>query len=308
MRLTVETLRRSFARSPTRIAVTYAAFGVLWIVSTDWVVFSLVDDPRLVVRIQTVKGWLFVGVSAVVIYGLVVGEQRELEAANERLDTALQQTSILHRILRHNLRNACTVIRGNAEIAAAHASGRTEASLNAIEAQNEQLVALSEKSKRLRDIVLGDAVPMATVELIEAIEARIEALEASYPTADIELDEGSPSELRIETDPRIGEAIGELLMNAVEHNDAERPTVRVSVTTTDDDVWIDIADDGPGTPEMERAVLEEGTEAPMFHSQGLGLWIAKATADRSGGDLTLIDNDPRGTIARFSLPVAPDRD
>jgi signal transduction histidine kinase len=235
---------------------------------------------------------------------LVVGGQRELETANERLDTALQQTSILHRILRHNLRNACTVIKGNAKIAAAHASDRTEVCLDAIEAQNEQLVALSEKSKRLRDIVLGDAVPMADIEIVGAIETRIEALEARYPTAEIELGDGSPAELRIETDPRIGEAIGELLVNAVEHNDADRPTVRVSVAASDGDVRIEIADSGPGTPEMERAVLEEGTEAPMFHSQGLGLWIAKAIADRSGGELTLIDNEPRGTIARLSLPAS----
>ena len=60
--------------------------------------------------------------------------------------------------------------------------------------------------------------------------------------------------------------------------------------------------------EIERKVLGQGIETQMTHSEGLGLWIAKAVADRGDGTLTLSDNDPRGTIARLSLPVAHDRD
>lgn len=33
-------------------------------------------------------------------------------------------------------------------------------------------------------------------------------------------------------------------------------------------------DDGPGIPEMERAVLETGEAVdPLYHGSGLGLWL-----------------------------------
>jgi signal transduction histidine kinase len=301
----VQDPREIVTGSPSRIATTYALFGAAWIVATDWLVFSLVVDPARTVRLQTAKGWAFVAVSAGVIYALVLHAQHDLERTNEQLDTALRQASILHRILRHNLRNACTVIQGNLELAAERLddepAAHLEARLEAIEAQNEELVELSEKSKQLRDLVLGDPVPMVETDLVETIESQVETVRSEFPNADIRLD--LPATLRASADPRVEAAIRELLTNAVEHGGRGRSTVRVrGENTPDNGVEIEIEDDGPGIPEMERAVLEEGVESPMFHSQGLGLWIAK-TAARSDGDFELQDSDQRGTIARLSLPA-----
>jgi len=58
-------------RSPRRIALIYLAVGVAWILLSDRVLALLVQDPRTLTALQTLKGWFWVGLSALLIYLLV---------------------------------------------------------------------------------------------------------------------------------------------------------------------------------------------------------------------------------------------
>jgi PAS domain S-box-containing protein/putative nucleotidyltransferase with HDIG domain len=60
-----------------RIALLYALFGAIWIAVSDRALEALVPDPHALTRLQSYKGWVFVGASAALIYGLV---RRELHA------------------------------------------------------------------------------------------------------------------------------------------------------------------------------------------------------------------------------------
>src|SRR4051812_13931085 len=67
---------RALARPPhraaLRIAVAYAAFGALWVLCSDAVVgagFSRAQIDHL--HVQTIKGWLFIAVTAVSLYVLI---------------------------------------------------------------------------------------------------------------------------------------------------------------------------------------------------------------------------------------------
>ena len=298
----MKNLQRRLTRSPARITATYAVFGVLWILITDQLVFTFVDDPVRATQMQTAKGWVFVTLSAAVIYGLIRTGQRDLEATNSRLDTALRQTTILHRILRHNLRNACNIIQGNAEIAAEDATEESERHIETIKKQNQELIRLSKKSKQLHDIVLGEPLSTVEIDLADTIEAGITEIKTVLPDAEITAE--LPEELRVEVDPRIDIAIYELLANAIEHNDATKPIVSIESTGSQDSVTVEISDNGPGTPEMERAVIEEGFEEPMFHSQGLGLWLARTIiVARSGGTFDILDTENGGTTVRLTVPT-----
>ena len=294
-----------FGGSPAKIALSYALFGVIWIVTTDYLVFAYVEGSAQMTQFQTVKGWVFVAISTILIYWLVFDRQRDLEQTNEQLDTALQQTSILDRILRHNLRNACNVIQANADMLAGHVSGDHERQLEAIETHNEKLIELSEKSKRLRTIVLAESITQGEVDLVERIETQVAKVQSEHPEATVEMD--LPETLRTEADSRIDDALYELLENAVTHNDNAEPTIQVAAWESPDGrtAILEIRDDGPGLPEIERKVLEKGFETQMAHSQGLGLWIARTMAVRLGGEVTITDNDGEGTTVRLSLPPSP---
>jgi len=66
-----------------------------------------------------------------------------------------------------------------------------------------------------------------------------------------------------------------LIENGIEHNTGPNPSVRVAVELDGDRVQIRIADNGSGIDDYERSILERGTETPLEHGSGLGLWLAK---------------------------------
>ena len=66
-----------------------------------------------------------------------------------------------------------------------------------------------------------------------------------------------------------------------------------------------VADDGPGIPSSERALISEEQEITQLrHASGLGLWLVNWVVTQSGGWLSFEDNDPRGTVVTLHVPLA----
>jgi len=97
------------------------------------------------------------------------------------------------------------------------------------------------------------------------------------------------------------EAVAELVRNAVEaRGDA---TVEVTLTgPTDGWAEVVVRDDGPGMPEMEADVLENGEETPLNHGQGLGLWMVRMIVTQAGGEAS-VESTADGTTVRLRLPT-----
>lgn len=294
-------LSSTLPESPAGISLVYGGLGAVWILGTDRLIYAVVTDAGLVTQIQTAKGWLFVAVSSFVIYGLVAHGQFTLQRTNDRLDSALQQTSILHRLLRHNLRNKCNIIQGNAALLRKETSETEAGYLEVIETQTAELIELSEKSNKLREIVTHDAATTTTVDMADAVRSLANTFEAAHPEATLHL--SLPETLTIETNAYVTDAMAEILENTVEHADDGAPTVTIDVAgSSGETAMIEITDDGPGLPRLERDVLGETVEAPLVHSRGLGLWIARTAVGDAGGEFDVTDADPRGTVVRLSLP------
>ncbi len=54
-----------------RLVLIYAIFAGLWIVLSDKAVAWLLQDPGHILLASTLKGWLFVAVTSLLLYGLV---------------------------------------------------------------------------------------------------------------------------------------------------------------------------------------------------------------------------------------------
>ncbi len=66
---------------------------------------------------------------------------------------------------------------------------------------------------------------------------------------------------------------------------------------------IRIADNGPPIPDVETAVLDQGSELDStYHGSGTGLWVMQWCASSLGGNLTFETNSPRGNVVCLSLP------
>ena len=73
-----------------RTSLLYALAAAVWILVSDKVLVALVHDPVLMEKISMCKGWAFVAVTALLLFGALRGQLRrwEQEAAARRLAEA----------------------------------------------------------------------------------------------------------------------------------------------------------------------------------------------------------------------------
>jgi two-component system, OmpR family, phosphate regulon sensor histidine kinase PhoR len=68
-----------------RIALIYAILGALWILLSDTLLGLLVRDPETLTRLSTLKGWLFILVTAWLLNSLIRRSMAEIHRSEEQL-------------------------------------------------------------------------------------------------------------------------------------------------------------------------------------------------------------------------------
>lgn len=298
-----------------RVAGLSALFGIagVLVAGVTVVLARLAGDPLFE------EGFILLfGSSMTALVGLAVGyyffgfraRYRDLERAYERSRRLSRELSITHRVLRHNLRNELTVIEGHATLArdattgSSSESGPAETHFDVVTDHLEAVQGLCDKAAELADVTLD--VDPTTMDATSELEAA-DRLETDHPDVDLEV--STPQSAEVQAHPRLPTALDELLENAVEHAETGDVTVTATVDTAadgTDSTRIEIADTGPGIPEMEVENLRQPEEDSLSHGQGLGLWIAYTIIEQSGGDLTYRENAPTGTVATIHLQPAGD--
>lgn len=279
-----------------RVAVAYMVVGAVWIVSTDRAVLDVFLDPALITAAQTVKGVVFVAGSAAVLYALVDREQRRLTRTNDRLEDSLQHATVLHRLLRHDLRNSADVIVNNIGLLRADTEDREEC-YDRIERRAASLAGIAEKCRHLRTVLFEGT--RVAVDVAAVTRDEVATFRERFPNASVTVD--APERAMASAHPRLGTAIGELLANAATH-DEEDVSVSVSVDASPETVTVAMTDDGPGLPEGAAIALRGEREEPLAHAQGIGLWLVRFLVSRSAGSVSATREDP-GTTVTVTLPT-----
>lgn len=205
--------------------------------------------------------------------------------------------SVINRVLRHNVRNELTVINGYAEVLADDLDGERAANADRIVEAADRLLDLTESAQKIEQN-RGESPELEPHDVVPVVEEVVTRVEDQYPNASISVD--TPESATALTTPRIETAFFELLDNAAKHG-GKAPSIELDVHVTSRRVTTTIADDGPGLPETEREVLAAGTEDPLVHGRGLGLWLAYWIVTTLDGDIEVPDTD-RGTTVEVGLP------
>lgn len=99
-------------------------------------------------------------------------------------------------------------------------------------------------------------------------------------------------------------AVGNLIHNAIRFAAGH---VVLVLFRDEDEVRLEVRDDGPGLGAMSGRAAERGQRGAHAGGEGFGqgLAIAEATARRFGGRLELEDSDEGGVLAAIVLPEDP---
>ena len=177
----------------------------------------------------------------------------------------------------------------------------------------EDIRLLREQAQRCR-VILGKLTelpapgePFERMKLSALIEEVVAPHRGAGVTIDVEIARDDPNEPVGARNPAVLYGLGNILENAV---DFARERVRVTATWTDDNVVVEVNDDGSGFPPeiidrmgepyvtSERGRRMRGREMPGL---GLGFFIAKTLLARSGAKISLKNKQfpQRGAIVRI---------
>lgn len=229
----------------------------------------------------------------------IVGIQLMVRDASDRRQRE-GLISVINRVLRHNVRNEMTVIRGYAEMLADELKedGAKAEQAKLIGGAASRLLNLSESAQQIeqnRDFP-AELEPLDIVPLIERVASECEM---RYANGSITVE--TPETAIAETLPRVETALFEIIDNAAKHG-GDPASIEIEAEVTDLRVDVRVSDNGPGLPELERTVLETGEETPLIHGQGLGLWLSYWIVTTLDGEIEVSESE-QGTTIEIRLPT-----
>lgn len=231
--------------------------------------------------------------------GRDISEQR---AHAQTLERRSHQLRLLNRLLRHDVRNDLTTIRGGIEHLRSTSDG-SEDVLARLERATEHIVELTETAGRLADRIDAEDEPqLRAVDLRPVIETAVAEARERYPGATIDC-RASPV-VTVRADDLLDALVVNLLDNAIRHNDCEDPSVTVSVERQAETVVLEVADDGPGLSDRQKRRLFDDDQRGRSPETGMGLYLVDLLIDRYEGAITVADNEPTGAVFRVELPRA----
>lgn len=222
---------------------------------------------------------------------LMLEQTYDLTRSRREIEHREQRLAVVNRVLRHNVRNDLNAILGNIELVRERHSLDADARdrLAVAERSARDVVETAEKARTVQQTLADSSIePLA---LASVVASAVGQVESSNPAATIEVTGADPS-VTVLADSSLEKALAELLTNAVVHQPDDEPIATLTIRNRSPE-FVTLAVENPGRPipESDRQALRHGTETPLEHGSGLGLWLVKWIVDRSAGRLRFPDSD-----------------
>jgi two-component system OmpR family sensor kinase len=316
--------------APLVLGLGLAAFGVALTVADV--------DPRLV---RTAATWCIIGFSTMLVLVLLTllgssegsmphihairsrtylanfliggslgGTLTGLYAARDRfrresLELQTNRLKVLNRLLRHEVLNDVTAIRGYAAVIDSVA----EKAESVITDRSSQIESTIEDVKYLTQSAGREAVVRRPLDVTSCLERSVETVRAAHPDAEISV-EPPAGDPEVQATDRLERVFTQLLENAVTYADDPTPTATVHVETQPDTVRICVSDEAGGLPESQAALLERGAiEEFDDPTTGFGLNVVRLLVESFQGRIETEVDDEGSTVTvvlpRSNPEVAP---
>ena len=286
-----------------RVALTTYGGVFLFGATTTVTIIVRLAEGRIVSEPQYT---LFATMGAGGVAGLLVGtlyarSMRTAEIAAETRD----QFELMNSILRHDILNRTMVIRSRANFIADETEGRTADFADTIVRQSDDVADQVERTRALLDALSGEDRQLSAISLRDAIDDNLASLRATHGELTISTDVSEETEVL--ADETLVDVVGNVLSNAVEHNDKSEPRIEVTAEETNSYIDLRIMDNGPGVPDEVKDAIFRRDETGLHEDgtgSGFGLFFVDTMLSDFGGDVWVEDNDPEGAVfvLRFRQP------
>jgi|SRR5690554_6204270 len=304
----------------SRITIIYLLFGVCWIILTDILLESFAENSLYWTELQSVKGIIYVIISALIVFALSRRYARQQDFINTHLKESIEKAEQSDRLKSMFLANMSHEIRTpmNGILGFVNLLENPEIS----QENHKQYIGLLKKSsERLLDTI-NDIIEISKIESKEAtlnisevdLNESVNFLfsffqpEFSAKNLDFVLNNSlTDKNLILKTDKNKLESI---LLNFIKNalKFTHDGSVEFGIFQQNNGICFYVKDTGIGIPaEMHNVIFERFTQADLnitkpYEGSGLGLAISRAYAKLLGGKITLESEEGKGSTFSFILP------
>jgi PAS domain S-box-containing protein len=212
-----------------------------------------------------------------------------------------QLNAVMNRVLRHNVQTDVNIIRGNTELVREQLTDpQSIERLATVETRAVNLEGLSQKAREIRQKVINE--PARESYPVSDLLSRLESMLTDRYEVDLRIAPWGGATRQVSA--RLFAILEELCANAIEHTDADRPTINVAAARDDSagmiEVWV--ADRGSGMPDLEQEIITTERETQLSHGQGLGLWLIRWLTMDLNGTVRIAWSDGSGTGITVRVP------
>jgi PAS domain S-box-containing protein len=234
---------------------------------------------------------------------------REKEFMQEQHRVELKRVESMRKLalsVAHQIRNPVMSIGGFAALA--------QRRLSVDDRLQSYLATIIDEARRLEEVVkavheyaalpLPSPVPTSLTELVRAARRILEARAAELKRAFVWRESLASVELAV--DPALmAEALGALLVNALEFSPGERPEIRLEARNTGARLELTVIDRGRGIAAADLPYVFDPFFTTKARGVGLGLPKARRIVEEHHGAVSLSSTPGAGTTVTVSLPLAP---
>ena len=235
----------------------------------------------------------------------------EQKRNHRKLARKSDQLEALNRVVRHDIRDQMSVVHGWAQELEHHLDDNGKVALEYVLEASQDVIDLTEV---VRDIVKsldsdGERA-LEPIELTPCFEDVLETKREVYPNAEFTVSGELPS-VSVLANEMLSSVFRNLLVNAVEHNDAGTPEVTLETDVREDSVVVRVADNGPGIAAGSMDdIFGRGEKGIESTGTGIGLYLVHSLVTEYGGDVWVENRtasgneESEGAVFAVELPRA----
>lgn len=292
----------------------YLLIGSLWIVFSDRLLILFFNDPVVLTRFQTYKGWFFVAATSAIFYIILKKHLVKLRSAEQKArESDRLKTSFLQNIS-HEVRTPMNSIIGFSELVKDE-SLSDEKRAEYLRIINLGSLQLLNVINSIVDISMIESGNLMISEKKVDLNSLIEELNLFFqpmikPGIAFSFQKGLPEKTYIITDEhKLRKILSNILSNAVKFTDEGHITF--GYTLKGDELEFFTEDTGIGIPEdfreniFSRFRKAENRTDRIYDGLGLGLSICKGNLDVLKGRMWVDSLKGSGSKFFFTIPYKP---